>query len=219
MAKNASRFHQAAPLRQKGAPGEHVDVGVEHQHQHKNHAAGGADGDHAKVVAQPAAQGGLQRPGKVQNADHDKGQHIGRHCKGQHQGPVQPAPTWEVTQTGQPGQTDTQQHHPDDHTNGQHQRIAQQTGHLGFQQVIPDGAIQRVPAQRQDQQRQQHQYGAGVGNNAPLGLGNNRRKRHSDSTDQLQEQQRPAELGVQYIGKTAVNQCQPTRSISMMASA
>ncbi len=67
----------------------------------------------------------------------------------------------ELAQTGEPGQTDTQQGHPDAHAKDQREGVAQQARHLRLPQVGPDLLIDALPGQQQDAQGQQDQRGDG----------------------------------------------------------
>ena len=152
-AEHPRRFHQALALGQKSVTREQINIGIKHQHQDDDHPAGGAHPE-AHVVAKPLTQLSLQRAGKVQQADKDKGQHISWDGKRQHQRPVQPAPTGEFTQAGQPRQADAQQRHAHAHAEHQHQGVAKQPGQLGLPQMRPNLPVDLMPAEQQHTQRQ-----------------------------------------------------------------
>ncbi|MNV39569.1 hypothetical protein D3C71_1311530 [compost metagenome] len=113
LTQDPRRFHQAFALGEEGRAGQQIHIGIENQHQHHNHPARGAHARQSQTAAEPFAQQGLHGPGKIQQADEDEGQHIGRDREGQHQCPVQPAPTGEFAKAGKPGQADTQDCHTD----------------------------------------------------------------------------------------------------------
>ncbi|MNV30423.1 hypothetical protein D3C71_1216890 [compost metagenome] len=113
MTKDPRGFHQAFALGKEGCAGQQVNIGIENQHEHDDHATRGAHARQPQATAKPLAQQGLHGPGKIQQADEDEGQHIGRDREGQHQCPVQPAPTGEFAKAGKPGQADTQDCHAD----------------------------------------------------------------------------------------------------------
>ncbi len=165
------RLHQTAALSQESAAGEQIDVGVEHQYQHHDHAAGGAHPRQSEPAAEPLAQQRLHRAGEVQETDKDERQHIGRNGKGQHQRPVQPAPPREFAQRCEPGQAHPEADHAEGHPQHQGQGVAQQARQLGIPQVRPDRRIHLVPGQQHDRQRQQHQQGNGGSNGVPAALG------------------------------------------------
>ena len=172
-------LHQALALGQERATGEQVDVGVENQHQHDDHTTGGAHPRQAQAAAEPFAQQRLHRAGEIQQADEDEGQDIGGNGEGQHQRPVQPAPTRELAKAGEPGQTDAQQCHAHTDANHQRQRVANQPRHLCLPQVRPDLLIHLMPAQQQYRQRHQHQNGDGKDDGVPATLDG---MRHADSS-------------------------------------
>ncbi len=166
-AKHPRRLHQAAPLGEEGGAREQIDVGVEDQHQHGDHAAGGAHARQPQAAAEPLAQQRLHRAGEIQQADEDERQHVGRDRERQHQRPVQPAPAGEFAEAGEPGKADAEHGHAHPYTGHQHQGIAQQARHLGFPQVRPDFAVDFRPAQQQDADGQQNQGGDDKGDGGP----------------------------------------------------
>ncbi len=163
-------LHQTLALSNERSASQQVDVGVEHQHQHRDHATGGA---HPRQThrPEPLAQQGLHRPGKIQQADKDERQYIGRDGEGQHQGPIEPTTPGKLTKAGQPGQADAQQGDTNADTGDQCGGIAQQAGHLGFEQVRPDLPVNRLPGQEQNTDRQQHQGDNGENQGIPAALG------------------------------------------------
>ncbi|MNN24300.1 hypothetical protein D3C81_1377300 [compost metagenome] len=134
MPKHPRRFHQAFALSQEGGACKQVNVGVEHQHQNDDHPTGGTYPRQAHRP-EPFTQQGLHRPGKVQQADEDECQHIGRNGERQHQRPVQPAPPGEFAEAGKPGQADPQYGDADAYAQHQGQGVAEQAAHLGVEQV------------------------------------------------------------------------------------
>ena len=170
-AEHPRRLHQTLTLSQEGIARQQVDVGIEHQHQHDDHPAGGAHPREAHSTAKPLAQQALQRPGKIQQADKHKRQHIGGNGKRQHQRPVQPAAPRKLAQAGEPGQADAEQRHPYTHPQHQYQGIAEQPWQLGLPQVCPDFLVNLMPAEQQYAQRQQYQQGNGKGDGIPTALG------------------------------------------------
>ncbi|MNZ84519.1 hypothetical protein D3C78_1032800 [compost metagenome] len=164
-------FHQALALGQEGTSRQQIDVRVEDQHQHQDHPAGGADPGQAQAAAEPFTHQRLHGAGKIQQANEDKRQHIGRNRKRQHQRPVEPTSPRELAQTGEPGQTDTQQRHPDPHAKDQREGVAQQAWHLRIPQVGPDLLVDALPGQQQDAKGQQDQRGDGEDQGIPAALG------------------------------------------------
>jgi hypothetical protein len=113
-AEHARGLHRRPALGQECRAGEHVDIGIEHQHHDGDHAAARPDlGEPVSVRAEGLAQKGLQRPGKIEQAQHYKGGYIGGDGQRQHQGPLEEPPSGELAHGGQPGQAD-----PDDQDAG-----------------------------------------------------------------------------------------------------
>ncbi|MNF50906.1 hypothetical protein D3C84_322130 [compost metagenome] len=153
LAQHPRRLHQALALGQERRARQQVDIGIEHQHQHQDHATGGAHPWQSQATAQPFPQQGLHRSGKIQQADEDERQHVGRDRKRQHQRPIQPAASGELAQTGQPRQAHTQQRDTHADAEDQGQGVAQQPWHLGVPQVGPDLQVDGLPRQQQHTQR------------------------------------------------------------------
>ena len=171
LAKDSRGFHQAFALSQECGARQQVNVGIENQHQHQNHAARGAHARQPQATAEPFAQQGLHGAGEIQQADEDEGQHIGRDRKGQHQCPVQPTPAGEFAEAGEPGQADAQQRHADTDAEHQGQGIAQQPRHLRVPEMGPDLLIDGLPGKQQDTQGQQDQRSNGEDQGIPAALG------------------------------------------------
>ncbi|MNP43801.1 hypothetical protein D3C76_1376440 [compost metagenome] len=113
----------------------------------------------------------MHGPGKIQQADEDECQHVGRNRKGQHQCPVQPTPTGEFAKAGEPGQAHPQDRDANADTEYQGQGVAQQARHLGFPEVGPDLRVDGLPGQQQDTQGKQDQRSDGEDQGIPAALG------------------------------------------------
>ena len=124
-----------------------------------------------RPAAEPFAQQGLHGAGEIQQSDEDKGQHVGWNREGQHQRPVQPAPTGEFAEAGEPGQADAQQRYADTDAEHQRQGVAQQAWHLGVPEVGPDLMIDGLPGEQQNAQWQQDQRSDGEDQGIPAALG------------------------------------------------
>ncbi len=88
LAKHPRGFHQTFALRQERRARQQVDIRIENQHQHKDDAARGAHARQPQPRAKPFAHQCLHRPGEIQQADENEGQHVGWNREWQHQRPI-----------------------------------------------------------------------------------------------------------------------------------
>ncbi|MNF68137.1 hypothetical protein D3C84_499860 [compost metagenome] len=169
--QDSRRFHQAFALSEKCRARQQVNVGIEDQYQNEDDAAGRADSRQSQARAEPFAHQRLNGTGKIQQSDEDERQHVGRNRERQHQRPVQPAPTGEFAEAGEPGEADTQQRYAGTDAKHQGQRVAQQPRHLRVPEVGPDLMIDGLPGEQQNAEGQQDQRSDGEDQGIPAALG------------------------------------------------
>ena len=80
-------FQRARAVRQEGAARHQVDIRIDRERQHRDHAAGRTDRRHDRPAPKQRAQRRSARPRVIERRDRDEGEHVGRHRHRQQQRP------------------------------------------------------------------------------------------------------------------------------------
>jgi hypothetical protein len=142
-AEGAADLQGADRLLDEGGPAQQVAVGVEHEAQHDDRAAQGADLREPVASGRPTgrlADQALNRTGELQEVRIGVGHDVGRHRQRQDQGPFEDPPAGEAAHGHQPGGAGAD--HRDRQTDPQDQerRVHDVAGQDGGRQM-PPGAL------------------------------------------------------------------------------
>lgn len=166
MAEQPRSLERARGLLQECGTRGQVHVGVEHQREQHDRAAGRADVRKPVVARAPAghvAQPALHGAGELQRIGVRVGDHVGGHRQRQHQRPRHQATPRKAAGRGQPRGGHPEQQHARHHAGQQHERVADVFGQHGIDKMPPGvrGRRQHARHDHADRQHDQRRHQAG----------------------------------------------------------
>ncbi len=159
-AERAADLEHAHRLFEKRGAREQVDVGIQHQRQHRHRAAERLDLGKIVIAVAPAeglAQRALQRAGEIEQPGIGIGDDVTRKRERQQQRPAEQSLAGKYADARQPGAGDADQQRAAADAEHQQRRVEQVLGQHRVDEVLPDivGRMQDEARDREDRQAEQ----------------------------------------------------------------